>query len=46
MNLFGYISALNHMFGHYMEAWKAWYLQAAACSVAPPSTPHDPMHST
>ncbi|KAH7307017.1 hypothetical protein KP509_22G042300 [Ceratopteris richardii] len=28
--------ALNHMFAHYMEAWKSWYLQAAACSVTIP----------
>ncbi|MCO5550758.1 hypothetical protein L7F22_004249 [Adiantum nelumboides] len=28
--------ALNHMFAHYMEAWKSWYFQAAACSVVLP----------
>ncbi|KAI5063157.1 hypothetical protein GOP47_0021704 [Adiantum capillus-veneris] len=44
--------ALNHMFAHYMEAWKSWYFQAAACSVVLPpadvssSKDSDSMQST
>ncbi|KAH7425259.1 hypothetical protein KP509_11G046800 [Ceratopteris richardii] len=44
--------ALNHMFAHYTEAWKSWYLQAAACSVVMPcadvsfSKDTDSVHST